>query len=294
MKYLSYIFLLLLFIACKPTTPDGILSPDEMEDVLYDMHKAQAMYDQEQKRESTADILALRASVLKKYDITQAEWDTSYNYYCRNAHQLWDIYNSLSQRVERDVVALGGKIDGIQGEEADTANVWKSESSFILMQQSPYNIYSFAINPDSTFQDGDRINLQYDVQFIFQDGYRDVTAYLAIYYDNDSIYTQVSHTTGDSHGIITISNDVDRLHIKQIKGFFMLSQNIAQPSAAINTSTLRLASVRNVKLLHLPTTPPAPTTPQPEQKDSLNADSLRLDSLKEASGLHQKTTNNTN
>lgn len=279
MKYLANFFLLLLFIACKPTTPDGILSPDEMEDVLYDMHKVQAMYDMHRVRENDAEIITLRAGVLKKYDITQAEWDSSYNYYCRNAHELWDIYNSLSQRMGRDVVALGGKIDGVQGDEADTANVWKSESSFILMHQAPYNIYSFSIDPDSTFQDGDRINLQYDVQFIFQDGYRDVTSYLAIYYDNDSIFTQVSHVTSDSRGVMTVLNDVDRLHIKQIKGFFMLTQNITNSPSGINASTLRLASIKNVKLLHLPTAPPAPTTPQPERKDSLNTDSLHRDSV---------------
>lgn len=268
-------------MACAPSTPSGILPEDEMENVLYDMHVAQSIYETRSGGVTTgADLIALRASVLNKHGIDKAEWDTSFNYYCRNTREMYSIYQSLSDRIERNVVALGGKVDGIQGEEADTANVWKAEPSFILMHQAPYNLYTFEIQPDSTFEDGDRITLQYDVQFIFQDGMRDVAAYLAVYYDNDSIASVVTHTNFDSHGIATVNNDVDRLHVKKIKGYFILVQNLTQNTSNPNTSTMRLAAIRNVKLLHLRTAPPAPVKEErKEATDSLNVDSLRKDSI---------------
>lgn len=283
-RTISYIILSTLIVACAPSTPSGILSEDEMEDVLYDMHIAQSIYEARDGGVLTgADLIALRASVLKRHDIDQASWDSSFNYYCRNSRELYGIYQSLSERIERNVVALGGKVDGMQSEEADTANVWNAESSFILMHQSPYNIYTFDIQPDSTFEDGDRITLQYDAQFLFQDGMRDITSFLAVYYDNDSISSITTHTNFDGHGIATINNDVDRLHIKQIKGYFILVQNLTQNTSNPNTSMMRLASIRNVKLLHLRTMPPAPIEEEnKENTDSLAIDSLRKDSIKKS------------
>ena len=268
-------------MACAPSVPSGILQKDEMEDVLYDMHIAQSIYETREGGVATgADLLALRASVLRKHDVDKAVWDSSFNYYCRNSRDMYDIYQSLAKRIERNVIALGGKVEGFQGSEADTANVWKAEDAFILMQQAPYNLFTFDVIPDSTFEDGDRITLQYDAQFIFQDGMRDIATFLAVYYDNDSIATVTSHSNFDGHGIVTLNNDVNRLHVKRIKGYFLLVQNLTQNSSNANTTTMRLAAIRNVKLLHLRTEPPAVKKEEPVEKvDSLKADSLMKDSI---------------
>ncbi|MDD7246622.1 MAG: DUF4296 domain-containing protein [Prevotellaceae bacterium] len=281
MKQISYVILLLFVMACAPSVPSGILQKDEMEDVLYDMHIAQSIYETREGGVATgADLLALRASVLRKHDVDKAVWDSSFNYYCRNSRDMYDIYQSLAKRIERNVIALGGKVDGFQGSEADTANVWKAEDAFILMQQAPYNLFTFDVIPDSTFEDGDRITLQYDAQFIFQDGMRDIATFLAVYYDNDSIATVTSHSNFDGHGIVTLNNDVNRLHVKRIKGYFLLVQNLTQNSSNANTTTMRLAAIRNVKLLHLRTEPPAVKKEEPVEKvDSLKADSLMKDSI---------------
>lgn len=262
-------------MACAPSLPSGVLSEDDMEDVLYDMHVAQAVYENAPQEQN---VITLRASVLKKYDISQEEWDSSFNYYCRNADKLHGIYKRLNERIQQDVVALGGKVDGMMDDGADTTNVWKNESAFILMQQSPFNLLTYAVEPDSTFEDGDRLTLQFDVQYIFQDGYRDVTAVMNVYYDNDSISTNVTHVNVDGHGVITVNNEVQRLHVKEIKGYFILGRNLNADSSDPYSTTLRLAAVRNVKLLHTHTTPPAKRE-ETEKPDSLSVDSLRKDSL---------------
>lgn len=262
-------------MACAPSLPSGVLSEDDMEDVLYDMHVAQAVYENAPQEQN---VITLRTSVLKKYDISQEEWDSSFNYYCRNADKLHGIYKRLNERIQQDVVALGGKVDGMMDDGADTTNVWKNESAFILMQQSPFNLLTYAVEPDSTFEDGDRMTLQFDVQYIFQDGYRDVTAVMNVYYDNDSISTNVTHVNVDGHGVITVNNEVQRLHVKEIKGYFILGRNLNSDSSGPYSTTLRLAAVRNVKLLHTHTTPPAKRE-ETEKPDSLSVDSLRKDSL---------------
>ncbi len=291
MRHISIIILFLtILMACSPSRPSGILSEGKMTDVLYDMHKVQAMYDANEGGIDGDDkLIAARASVLKKYNLTQAEWDSSYNYYTRNADQLYDIYVQLNERLDNDVVALGGKVAGVQGEEADTANVWPAEPSFLLMQQPPFNLYTFEVSPDSTFQDGDRITLQFDTQFMFQAGTRDLAAYIAVYYDNDSVATLQTRNRSDGHGVLTMNNDVDRLHIKKIKGYFMLMKSLSKNSANDNNATVRFVSVRNVKLLHLHTTPPAPPVDKPEEKDTLTVDSLATDSVPKPTPPEAKT-----
>lgn len=282
MRNFLYIVFSIICISCAPSLPSGVLSESEMTDILFDMHVAQSMYEVDNNADE--DIISLRTSILNKYDVSQAEWDFSFNYYCRNTDKLHRIYLTLNERIQNNIIALGGKVEGIQGEEADTSNVWNKESSFILMQQVPYNKLSYTIMPDSTFEDGDRITLQFDAQFIFQDGYRDVIAYMVVYYDNDSITTKVTHVSGDGHGIITLNNDVERLHIKQLRGYFLLGQNLTSESTDSYTSTLRLVAIRNVKLLHTHTTPPV------KKEDDKNvADSLRLDSLRRDSLIRNKT-----
>ncbi len=290
--FVYFSFLIICLTACAPSRPSGILSQDEMEDVLYDMHIAQALYESREGRTSDADIIAIRASVLDKHGVSKADWDSSFNYYCRNANELYVIYKNISDKLDRNITALGGQVIGVQGEEADTANIWKGESSFILMQQAPFNLYSFEVMPDSTVMDGDKIQLQFDVQFIFQDGFRELTAYIASCYERsdsllkanpqltkDTVATCITHLSNEGHGIATITNDVDRLHLKKIKGFFLLSQNYNDVTSDHNGTTLRLVTVRNVKLLHLPTNPPAVAKPAEERPDSLRRDSLMRDSV---------------
>lgn len=52
-----------------------VMSPEEMADVLYDMHLAQTLYDDPDVKQSDADIIMLRNEVLKKHDISVEEWD---------------------------------------------------------------------------------------------------------------------------------------------------------------------------------------------------------------------------
>lgn len=272
-----------IMTACAPSRPKDILSHGEMEDILYDMHIAQSLYEEGEVRENEEDIIMLRAEVLKKHEVTKAEWDSSYFYYCKNANELHEIYTSLSDRLQQDILAVGGQLENSGMDGADSTNIWNMESSIVLMQQAPYNQFSFTITPDSTFADGDRVVLQSDVQMIFQDGYKDLAVCLEIYYDNDSINTNVIHINGDNRGVITVNNDVDRLKVKQIKGFMMMVQTLNQEATNSNATTLRLAAIRNIKLLHTHTDPPAKSKPEDGQNQE-KSDSVKTDTLDASNG----------
>ena len=64
-----------------------IISSGEMEEILYDYHLADAMA-QQAKGGYAQNAVAYRAAVLKKYDVSQSDFDSSMVYYMRHTDQL--------------------------------------------------------------------------------------------------------------------------------------------------------------------------------------------------------------
>lgn len=239
---------------------------------MYDIHLSRGMHDHESGSDRMYNEIADYEAILKKYDVTQAEWDTSYAYYCRHADQLHDIYERLSERFRSDVIDFGGDVSLDESSlSGDTANVWNSERNFILMQEAPYNLNKFAIKADSTFKAGDVLKLQFNTKYIFQDGTRNLVAVLVVTLGNDSVVSKTCRVGFDGRNTVTFS-DTERLGIKDVKGFFLfMRSNREQVSSAFH-----LASVENVKLIlaHSKEVPEASITDkQKEENDSLKTDS---------------------
>ncbi|MBF1586800.1 MAG: DUF4296 domain-containing protein, partial [Prevotella sp.] len=74
-------FALLFLMACKPSIPREYLQPDEMTNILYDYHLASSMA--ELSSNDAANTQQYRAAVLKKYGVTQQQFDASLSYYMR-------------------------------------------------------------------------------------------------------------------------------------------------------------------------------------------------------------------
>ena len=147
--------------------------------------------------------------------------------------------------MREEVVNLGGEVSlAGEGFAADTSNIWNMERNFILIPNEPYNIRSFEIVTDSTVRKGDRLTLQFQSQFVFQDGIRDLVAVMAVTFMNDSVVSQVRHATQQTTTSIPIQDD-EHLGIKKVSGYFMLSKSLND----VPSSTVRLASVSNVKIV---------------------------------------------
>lgn len=264
--------LLLVVIAimvggCKPGIPGKYLSKSKMENILYDYHLAEAMSSMDDDYNDTLRIRVYKLSVLKKYGVSEADFDSSMVYYVRHAEHLRDIYDHLSKRLSDEALALGSSTSEVNqyltvSESGDTANIWKGDRSFILTQQPGFNVYPFTLKADSTFQAGDRFMLTFDTKFIFQDGMRDGVALLNITFDNDSVASHMTRISVDNLYRISIS-DEKRLGIKQLSGYFILNRNQNNDSQ----STLKLLNVSNITLVRMH----VPKDPEQEADDSENA-----------------------
>lgn len=269
--------------SCKPSLPSGVLSKGKMTDILYDYHLALAMAHMDDNGDK-GQSLAYREAVLRKYDVTSAEFDSSMVYYMRHTELLEDVYKDLTDRYNNEITAMGGSAK--EGGEfanlsatGDTANVWNLATSMVFMPVQPFNSTSFDIKVDSTFHKGDRLMLDFDAQFIYQDGMRNGVAMLAVQFGNDSIAQRTIMIQSTQHYSVELS-DADSLGIKSVKGYFMLMNGDNGTSVSSQT-TLKLMFLEHIKLIRMhpqkPVAAPAGSSP------SASSDSLRKDSASSAS-----------
>lgn len=242
------LFAMGLFLGCKPSVPSKYLSEKEMENLLYDFHLAEAMARQDDNNYDF-NLVAYRAAVLKKYGISEADFDSSMVYYMRHTSRLQDIYKRLAERMEDKARELGSSEGALAGlgrasASGDTVDIWQGETSLALIPFSPYNIYTFTYTPDSTFRKGDSFVLTCNTDFIFQDGVRDGIVNMAVVYKNDSVASNVLHLSSSSTQSLSIADD-DTLGIKRIVGFFLLNKNC---QAGASMSTMQLMSVSHIHL----------------------------------------------
>lgn len=275
--------LLFCVSSCKPSLPSGVLSKGKMTDILYDYHLALAMAHMDDNG-GKGQSLAYREAVLRKHDVTSAEFDSSMVYYMRHTELLEDVYKDLTDRYNNEITAMGGSASA-GGEFAnlsatgDTANVWNLATSMVFMPVKPFNSTSFDIKVDSTFHKGDRLMLDFDAQFIYQDGMRNGVAMLAVQFGNDSIAQRTIMIQSTQHYSVELS-DADSLGIKSVKGYFML-MNDDNGMGVSSQTTLKLMFLEHIKLIRMhpqkPVAAPAVSSP------SVSSDSLRKDSASSAS-----------
>lgn len=275
--------LLFCISSCKPSLPGGVLSKGKMTDILYDYHLALAMAHMDDNGDK-GQSLAYREAVLRKHDVTSAEFDSSMVYYMRHTELLEDVYKDLTDRYNNEITAMGGSAK--EGGEfanlsatGDTANVWNLAASMVFMPVKPFNSTSFDIKVDSTFHKGDRLMLDFDAQFIYQDGMRNGVAMLAVQFGNDSIAQRTIMIQSTQHYSVELS-DADSLGIKSVKGYFML-MNDDNGTGVSSQTTLKLMFLEHIKLIRMH--PLKPVAAPSGSASSASSDSLRKDSASSAS-----------
>lgn len=279
----SKIVLMLLLVAvvvssCKPSVPEKYIQPDDMEDILYEYHLSQSLATVKMNTDSVAYYKNMYyRSILENHGVTEAEFDSSLVYYYTHAYRLHDIYRNISERMNDEVENYGAAAGEIGKytqftTEGDTANIWSEVSSTILIPKPTVNRFDFEIKADSTYQRGDSFLFNLMSTFLYQSGTKDAMLYLAVQYEDDSVYTQTRRmsVTGLTQINIRAYNESD---VKCIKGFIYLHQGND------DSNTLKLLFVDKIQLIRFHPKVPVDTT-KFAKPDLIKADSLVTDTLK--------------
>ena len=278
----SHIALLLLVLlsACTPKVPKEYIQPDDMEDILYDYFVSQGIAKQETG--SSADRLSdykrelYFEAVLKKYDLTRAEFDSSLVYYYTRSDRFVKIWKNVQERLGDAAIEYGASAGEVETFTAstltgDTANIWNGVISQVLVPYAPFNRLQYQLQADTAYRKGDSFMLAWNSNFLYQSGSKDAVAYMAVRYKNDSIVSTVSHFSVDGYSQLRIEGCDEP--VKEIKGYIYLGQGYEK------TSTMRMLIVSNIQLIRFHKKEEVEKAPEPQKSE---ADSLSLvpDSLR--------------
>ncbi len=154
-RYSVVLLLGTLLVACSKV-PDGILSEKKMQAVQVDMQLAEAMINLDSKEFSdNARKEALYQSIFRKYDITQAEYDSSLIWYGRHL----DIYMKVYDRVLADLNERQKALGDVQASAApvskqDSVDIWPRRTSLRLEPDALFNGVTFDIKPETNYSSG--------------------------------------------------------------------------------------------------------------------------------------------
>ena len=243
---LTLIVLCMCLASCKPGVPRDVIQPDKMEKILYDYHVAQGLSQEDFENRDYNDRL-YRLAVFKKHRITEAEFDSSLVYYMRHTEQLHAIYKKLSDRMNKEALALGASTSELNrytlSNTGDTANIWTGDINAMLIPYAPYNKISFVIPADTAFYKGDKFLMGLSAKFLYQEGSRDAVLSMAVRYNNDSISARTIHMSSNNNYTVEI-DDRDTLGVKEIRGFILLTKD-----KNASATTLKLMLLDNIHLV---------------------------------------------
>ena len=98
-----------LFYSCKETVPSGIIKQNKMQEVLWDMLRADALSHQIANSDSTKFADDERAKLTRQvfiiHNITENQFDKSYSYYVQHPEIMRNMLDSLnSQKIRVDTL----------------------------------------------------------------------------------------------------------------------------------------------------------------------------------------------
>lgn len=260
----------MLTVSCKPGTPGEYIQPKEMEDILVDYHiaKALAQYGDGPQAERDYNSQLYLEAVLRKHNVTQADFDSSLIYYCTRAERFDEIYQRVSERLEEQALSLGASESEVgmyaqYDATGDTANIWSDRTVAAMMPLPPYNRWEFSVENDSLLRRGDAFLMQFVSDFMYQSGTKNALLYVAVEFEDTIIAHHINFSvSGLSQMRIAADN---KRNIKRLRGYFYLGDG------GEKTTTVRLLFLDNVQLIRFHTL---------SEADILKADSLARDSIR--------------
>lgn len=238
---------LLMVVGCKPSVPSEYIQPDDLENILYDYHVAEAMARNGNSMDADYNQTKYFFAVLEKHHVTEADFDSSLVYYYTHAERLKDIYSRVQARLVYDAKRLGASVGDINhysqyNESGDTANIWRNETAMLLIPRPTRNRFDFVVKADSTFMVGDSFMFQFVSEHIWQSGSKDAVVCIKTTYEKDSVLQSVNHVS--ISGIFQLRVPLNRTHkIKELRGFIYL------PQGEDDMETRRLMFVSQIQLI---------------------------------------------
>lgn len=248
----------LLLCSCEKESEH--LSESQMEDMLYDLHLAQAMVQQGPVDSIDYYSALYKQSVLQKYGLTDKELEANLHYYAANGHLLAAIYARIAERLNGVDFLVNESMLTYQAG-GDTLNVWNGPSNLLFVNTSR-NEFTCSIEADTLILAGDRLEWRSMSSAIYSEGERNAYASVVMEYADTTEY----HTRQiGGYGLQTFD-------VKVLEGreFQRLTLSIQQNAAW--SPDVKILSMAGINLLRI--RPPKPVVEEKTDSLSIEPDSI--------------------
>ena len=238
----------LLLISCG-RNPRGVMSINEMADLIVDLQLAEAYIDSHiDDFQGDSSKQVLKQSIFKKHGITQQDYDSSMVWYAHNMEDYTKAYDKAVGKLKEryDKLDKGGNgndqpseiLAGPAGEpthgttprhtivkdnrlkhlktdiKGDSADIWEGNRCYTLTQGARRGFITFDLPPDANKRPGDRYQLAYKLLR----GGNEFKVCLSLDY-TDGGTAQISRSTNsDGWVAIDIQSDTTR-QVRRIYGY---------------------------------------------------------------------------
>ena len=259
---------LLTLQACKPSVPSKYIQPGELEDILYDYHLAEALATADQMSNYDFERTKYFLAVLKKYGITQAEFDSSMVYYYSHLDRLKSIYLEVNERLADEAKSVGTSVASVgrytaYSSSGDTANIWKNRTDLLLIPRPTMNRFDFTIDVDTSFYKGDSFMFQFMSEYLWQSGSKDAVVCIVTKYEGDSIIQTTNHVSVSGISQVMVPANREQ-KLQQMYGFIYLN------ASTDDETTLKMMFISQMHLIRFH---------NKEIKNEAKKDTVKTDSI---------------
>ena len=242
--------LTLLLTSCDKT-PRGVLSINDMADLIVDMELAEAYIDRHPEDFNTDSAkMVMKQSVYRKHGITQKDYDSTLVWYAHNMEDYTKAYDKaiaiLNKRYEK--IKTGGNAypsdladapqdisgaptrqpvpaatNGLKARrfnkigsdaKSDSADLWQGKRSYLLTSGARRGFLTFDVQPDAGKQPGDRYQLAYKLVR----GGNEFKVSLNVDYTDGGTSQITRGTNSDGWVIIDVQSDSAR-KVRRVYGY---------------------------------------------------------------------------
>ena len=243
-KLLPLLMVVLSLISCD-RTPGGVMSVNEMADLIVDLQLAEAYIDAHLNEfNGDSSNMVVKQSIYKKHGITQQDYDSSLVWYAHNMELYTKAYDKAIGKLKKryDKLNKNGGEDNehardimtepthdatprsghtprhparlATGSKGDSIDLWQGRRDYMLTQGARRGFITFDFAPDADKQPGDRYQLAYKLLR----GGNEFKVCLSVDYTDGATAQITRGTNSDGWVTLDVQSDSTR-HVRRVYGY---------------------------------------------------------------------------
>lgn len=203
----------IVLVSSCSKVPSHVIQPEEMANLLADVHISESVIEMNRANYRTdSSKQALRTAVYERHGVTQAQVDTSFEWYGRNISYYMDVYNRTIEILDHRLIETGNRIaaENAISIAGDSVDIWPNPRFIALNDRLPSREIMFSFQRDHNWEKGD--SYTWRAKFFHNSG--EGRWGLAVEYANGTVEFINNTFSGDGWKEISLFCDSTQIPVK--------------------------------------------------------------------------------